>query len=111
MKVKHVVCSSAIGLESEINKFTKKHQFIEKPDYILHNSKLLVKHNCRIINGVLYEKLDSGEYRFFFSTDDYDYLVDKKSVKKIKKLFNTTYRGIKYEYEMGEYFLYGKETK
>ena len=54
-------------------------------EFILNNSDLLIKSDCVIIDGVLYErcadtKLDEffgsncDIYRYFIDVDDYDYL-------------------------------------
>lgn len=76
-----------------MNRFTKKKQFLHTANYILNNSDLLVKEDCMIVDGVLYERLTDSpakneeNYRFYFSTDDYDYLQSKKMVKILDKLF------------------------
>ena len=55
-------------------------------EFILNNSDLLIKEDCVIIDGVLYERCkpqraDDGSwlyendcYRYFIDVDDYDYL-------------------------------------
>jgi len=70
-----------------MNVFTKQEQFIESAQFILDNSKLLIKSDCKIVNDVLYEKLGKSEYRFFFSVDDYDYLENQAMIDKLNILF------------------------
>lgn len=78
--------------------------------HILDNCDLLVKADCKIVDGVLYERckfnsvfsksefantdtetyyLNSDEhvYRVFFSEDDYDYVTDSEMIKKLNDLF------------------------
>ena len=71
-----------------MNSFTDTTQFLQDAQHILDNSDLLIRANCCIINSVLYERLINPDmsnapetkYRFFFSTDDYDYLEDNNSL-------------------------------
>lgn len=53
----------------------------ESAEYILEHCDLLVKSDCVILDGVLYEycRPDADLYpteavRYFFNTDDYDYV-------------------------------------
>lgn len=78
-----------------MNTFTNKADFIEDAQFILDNSELLIKSDCRIVDGVLYERLGLSNigneptgYRFFFSCDDYDYLENDEMVAKLDVLFN-----------------------
>jgi len=71
-----------------MNKYTKRSQFIEKAEDILNTSDLLIKSDCKIVDDVLYEKIDEEhKYRFFFSSDDYDYLEDEEMIARLDKLF------------------------
>jgi hypothetical protein len=83
-----------------VNTFTTKEQFTESAEYILENSTLLIEKDCRILNGVLYERIDGGvivvengwfapshKYRFFFNCDDYDYLENDSVEAELEKLF------------------------
>lgn len=73
-----------------MNSFTNKLQFTESAQYILDNSDLLIKSDCKIINDVLYEKLDDSDeekYRFFFCCDDYDYVVDQDMIEVLDMFF------------------------
>lgn len=71
-----------------MNKFTDIAEFLQDADHILNNCDFLIKANCCIVKGVLYERLINPDmsnvpetkYRFFFSTDDYDYLTDNDSL-------------------------------
>ena len=70
-----------------MNKFTKATQFEQTAKHILKKSDLLIPKNCLIIGDVLYERLHkcrAGKYRFFFSVDDYDYVVGKSHIKADK---------------------------
>lgn len=71
---------------------------LEDAQFILDNSELLIKSDCKIVDGVLYEKLDSDtalymklefkhNYRFFFNCDDYDYVVDSELEARLDSLF------------------------
>jgi hypothetical protein len=72
-----------------MNIFTDKNEFTESAQHILDNSDLLIKADCVIIDDVLYERCENNEYRFFFSTDDYDYLENRDDlVKKINDLLD-----------------------
>ena len=77
-----------------MNSFTDKSLFTEDPQYILDNSDLLIKSDCKIFADVLYEKLDENEelpverYRFFFNCDDYDYVVDEDMIKTLDVLYS-----------------------
>lgn len=55
---------------------------------ILNSSTLLVKEDCMIISGMVYERVSSNVYRVFFSEDDYDYIEDDGAVRHLNKLFN-----------------------
>lgn len=72
-----------------MNKYTNKADFVEKAEDILDTSDLLIKSDCKIVDDVLYEKIDESEhkYRFFFSSDDYDYLEDEEMIARLDKLF------------------------
>lgn len=78
-----------------MNSYTDSTQFIETAQHILDNSNLLIKAECMIVDNVLYERLEqhtdedmsSLKYRFFFSTDDYDYLEDQSFIDKLDLLF------------------------
>ena len=69
-----------------MNKFTQQKQFEQSAKHILKHSDLLIPGNCLIVGGVLYERLYKfkHKYRFFFSVDDYDYVVDKSFTKTDK---------------------------
>jgi hypothetical protein len=78
-----------------MNKFTKKSQFLEDAQFILDNCSLLIPEDCKIINGVLYERLGHSTmgnephgYRFFFSTDDYDYVEDCDMLDMLDEAFS-----------------------
>ena len=72
-----------------MNKYTDKSNFIETAEHILNNSDLLIQSDCKIVDNILYERCDELEhkYRFFFSTDDYDYLEDEEMIKRLDDLF------------------------
>ena len=72
---------------------------------ILNTSDLLIKSDCVIMDGVLYERMRDGEldkffksdctiYRYFLAADDYDYLdpafrsEDAAKIEKLNKHFN-----------------------
>lgn len=59
-------------------------------------SKLLVKKNCRVICGEVYEKLSGhpqGEkFRMFFTQDDYDYISCSFTLALLKKYFKHSKR-------------------
>lgn len=84
---------------------------MSKAQFILDNSELLVKSDCIIVDDTLYEccKLDNKlfsksdfinnedetyylsndehVYRYFIDTDDYDYVNDAETVKKLNAIF------------------------
>ena len=70
---------------------TKINDTHEQAQDILKNCKLLMKEHCTIINNVVYEKLYdhpyNEKYRFFFSTDDYDYVEDESSIAILDDVF------------------------
>ena len=77
-----------------MNTFTDKSEFTETAQHILDNSDLLIKSDCMIVDDVLYEQLghmeDGSEepgYRFFFNTDDYDYLEDATMIARLDSLY------------------------
>ena len=79
--------------------------------HILDNCDLLVKSDCQIIDSVVYEKVrfddslfkksefinsdtetyylnnDDHVYRFFRDTDDYDYVTDSETIKRLNSIF------------------------
>lgn len=71
-------------------------------EFILNNSDLLVKEDCVIIDGVLYEYCRASAlyptacYRYFMDVDDYDYLErgldwrpeDADMIERLNKHFN-----------------------
>jgi hypothetical protein len=73
-----------------MNTFTNLNDFIDDAQFILNNSKLLIKNKCVIHNDVLYEKLDDHHhtYRFFFSIDDYDYLENQQVIDELNTSYN-----------------------
>lgn len=52
----------------------------QSAEYIYNNCKLLIKENCLLYEGKLYERLTNCHYRyrFFLSTDHYDFLEDQE---------------------------------
>jgi hypothetical protein len=72
-----------------MNKYTDKSHFTESAEHILENSELLIQADCIILDDVLYERLAKGKYRFFFSTDDYDYLEDEEMISVLDKIFES----------------------
>jgi hypothetical protein len=70
-----------------MNTFTKTEMFTEDALFILDNSDLLIKSDCVILDNVLYERLSQSEYRFFFNTDDYDYLVNEQVIARLDTMF------------------------
>jgi hypothetical protein len=70
-----------------MNKYTKRSHILKSAENILLNSDLLKQGDCMIVDRVLYEKLGKRKWRFFFDTDDYDYLEDKKTITKLEKLY------------------------
>jgi hypothetical protein len=67
-------------------------------EYILEHSDLLIKSNCKIVDDVLYERLSDAHldeffrhncdiFRFFISTDHYDYVEDDAAVARLHQLF------------------------
>ena len=61
-----------------MNSFTKPSHFLQSADYILQHSDLLHRPSTVVHDGVVYEYCGHPDnvWRFFFSEDDYDYLVD-----------------------------------
>lgn len=95
-----------------MNTYTNRAQFDMSADMIMSHCELLIKENCIVIDDVVYEKLeqhtddqhldnddvDSGEvkslqYRFFFSTDDYDYVEDEDMIRALDVIFKTFNKG------------------
>lgn len=72
-------------------------KFLQTPEEILKESDLLIQDDCIVYRGILYERLGKGpfddvlkfecKYRFFFSSDDYDYLEDDVIEKKLDEMF------------------------
>lgn len=77
-----------------MNKYTDPTHFTEKPEHILTHCPFLVPNNCIIHNHILYERLTSSpdpekrnhKYRFFFNSDNYDYLENPELEKKLEQL-------------------------
>lgn len=68
-----------------MNSFTERTQFDESAQSILKRSGLLRQEDCVVLTvgsmQVVYELVrEEMVYRFFFNSDDYDYLVDNKQV-------------------------------
>lgn len=64
-----------------MNSFTDKSQFNESAQSILSYSELLVEGDCIVVGDVVYELCrEENCYRFFFNSDDYDYLVDNSAL-------------------------------
>ena len=66
-------------------------------EFILNNSDLLIKSDCVIIDGVLYEHCKADKlfpqecYRYFLDVDHYDYLdpdFRPEDAQKIERLDN-----------------------
>ena len=78
--------------------------------HILDNCDLLVKSECQIIDNCVYEKVrfdslfkksdfvnsdtetyylnnDDHVYRVFLDTDDYDYVTDSETIKRLNSIF------------------------
>jgi hypothetical protein len=72
-----------------MNKHTNQSQFIQSPNEILKESELLIPDNCMVFRGVLYERLKDNDYkyRFFFSNDDYEYLVNYAIENKLNDMW------------------------
>jgi hypothetical protein len=73
-----------------MNTYTKRSMFTESAQHILANCILLEDYNCVILNDVLYERLDNyidHKYRFFFNTDDYDYLENNAVIAQLDAIF------------------------
>ena len=53
------------------------------------NCDLLLFDNCIVVDNVLYEKIGSidHKYRFFYSTDDYDYVEDPQMIARLDDVF------------------------
>lgn len=71
-----------------MNYFTNLSDFRENAQYILDNSTIIDKDKCVILDGVLYETFEPDDdsdciYRFFFATDDYDYIENVPENKDI----------------------------
>lgn len=68
-----------------MNFYTNFEHFIENPQHILDNSELLIPYDCVILDNVLYEKIDNPyyRYRFFYSTDSWDFIDDLPENKQI----------------------------
>lgn len=62
----------------------------------LLKSDLVIRKNCRVILGEVYERLykyPMGErYRMFFNDDDYDYVTCKFTIKLLDKYFKHSKR-------------------
>ncbi len=65
----------------------------ESAEYILNNSDLLIRTDCKIVNNILYERLRYGpdgseehDYRSFISCDDYDYVEDPETIAMLDAL-------------------------
>lgn len=61
-----------------MNSFTKSSQFLESAGHIMAYSDLIDMANTVVHDGVVYEYCGHPDnvWRFYFSEDDYDYLVD-----------------------------------
>jgi hypothetical protein len=66
----------------------------EDAQFILDNSDLLIKSDCKIVDDVLYENCKQDDklyceqcYRYFITTDDYDYIEDAETIAKLNELF------------------------
>ena len=77
-----------------MNKYTNKADFTESADSILDNCDLLIRTDCLVVDDIVYERLvytndpDSlHRYRFFFNSDDYDYVEDAECIAKLDRLF------------------------
>ena len=79
-----------------MNTYTNRSDFTESAQHILDHSDLLIKSDCCIIDDVLYERCladdklySETQYRFFFNSDDYDYVENNKELTdKIDSLLN-----------------------
>ena len=70
-----------------MNTYTKLEQFLQTPQQIMLESKIIDLNNTCVIDNILYEKLDNDgvtpNYRFFFSSDDYDYLENEEMIARL----------------------------
>jgi len=70
---------------------------LQSPEEILEESELLLPSDCIVYKGVVFERLGFGlydkelefehKYRYFVSSDDYDYLEDIELEEILEELY------------------------
>ena len=58
------------------------------------SSELLIRENCIVIDGVVYERLfhEEHKWRFFLSYDDYDYVENPEEIKRLDMRHQTSFK-------------------